>query len=55
MAVSYKARAGDVLRHGGEHPWDDRAAARAALDAWMAGREMVDLGLPTFGGRNPGF
>ncbi len=31
-----------------EHPWDDRAAARAALDAFLAGREMVDLGLPTF-------
>ena len=32
-----------------EYPWDDRTAARAALEAWLAGREMVDLGLPTFG------
>lgn len=31
-----------------EYPWDDRRAARAALDAFLAGREMVDLGLPTF-------
>ena len=32
-----------------EYPWDDRTAARAALDAFLDGREMVDLGLPTFG------
>ena len=31
-----------------EYPWDDRAATRAALEAWLAGRPMVDLGLPTF-------
>jgi UDP-N-acetylmuramoyl-L-alanyl-D-glutamate--2,6-diaminopimelate ligase len=31
-----------------EYPWDDRDATRAALDAWLAGEEMVDLGLPTF-------
>ncbi len=31
-----------------EYPWDDRTAARAALDAFLDGREMVDLGLPTF-------
>ena len=33
-----------------EYPWDDRRAAAAALEAWLAGREMVDLGLPTFDG-----
>jgi len=31
-----------------EYPWDDRDATRAALEAWLAGRPMVDLGLPTF-------
>ena len=31
-----------------EYPWDDRRAAMAALEAFLAGREMVDLGLPTF-------
>ncbi|MDX1613815.1 MAG: UDP-N-acetylmuramoyl-L-alanyl-D-glutamate--2,6-diaminopimelate ligase [Candidatus Promineifilaceae bacterium] len=31
-----------------EYPWDDRQAARAALDAMLAGRPMPDLGLPTF-------
>lgn len=31
-----------------EYPWDDRAAATAALEAFLAKREMVDLGLPTF-------
>ncbi|MCA9970584.1 MAG: UDP-N-acetylmuramoyl-L-alanyl-D-glutamate--2,6-diaminopimelate ligase, partial [Anaerolineales bacterium] len=31
-----------------EHPWDDRAATLAALDAFLAGEPMVDLGLPTF-------
>jgi len=31
-----------------EYPWDDRRAAAAALEAWLAGRPMVDLGLPTF-------
>ena len=34
-----------------EYPWDDREATRAALDAWLTGKAMVDLGLPTF---NPG-
>ena len=33
-----------------EYSWDDRRAAVAALEAWLAGREMVDLGLPTFDG-----
>ncbi len=33
-----------------EYPWDDREATRAALDAFLAGRPMVDLGLPTFDG-----
>ena len=32
-----------------EYPWDDRRAAEAALAAFLEGREMVDLGLPTFG------
>ena len=31
-----------------EYPWDDREATREALDAWLAGRPMADLGLPTF-------
>jgi UDP-N-acetylmuramoyl-L-alanyl-D-glutamate--2,6-diaminopimelate ligase len=31
-----------------EHPWDDRAATRAALEAFLSGEEMVDMGLPTF-------
>jgi UDP-N-acetylmuramoyl-L-alanyl-D-glutamate--2,6-diaminopimelate ligase len=31
-----------------EYPWDDRRAAQAALEAFLAGRPMVDLGLPTF-------
>lgn len=31
-----------------EYPWDDRTATRAALDAFLAGRPMVDLGLPTY-------
>ena len=31
-----------------EYPWDDRAAARAALAAWARGETMTDLGLPTF-------
>ena len=31
-----------------EYPWDDRRAAAAALEAFMAGQPMVDLGLPTF-------
>ncbi len=34
---------------GIEYPWDDRAATKAALTAWMTGEPMVDLGLPTFG------
>lgn len=36
-----------------EYPWDDRAATHAALEAYLAGRPMVDLGLPTFGYRGP--
>jgi UDP-N-acetylmuramoyl-L-alanyl-D-glutamate--2,6-diaminopimelate ligase len=32
-----------------EFPWDDVAATAAALDAFLARRPMVDLGLPTFG------
>ena len=31
-----------------EYPWDDREATQAALDAWLAGQPMADLGLPTF-------
>jgi UDP-N-acetylmuramoyl-L-alanyl-D-glutamate--2,6-diaminopimelate ligase len=31
-----------------EYPWDDRRAAAAALETFLAGRPMVDLGLPTF-------
>ncbi|MGH2537400.1 MAG: UDP-N-acetylmuramoyl-L-alanyl-D-glutamate--2,6-diaminopimelate ligase, partial [Candidatus Promineifilaceae bacterium] len=31
-----------------EYPWDDSKAARAALAAFLAGRPMPDLGLPTF-------
>jgi len=31
-----------------EYPWDDREAAAMALEAFLAKREMVDLGLPTF-------
>ena len=31
-----------------EYPWDDRAAARAAIAAWTRGEGMVNLGLPTF-------
>lgn len=31
-----------------EYPWDDVAAAEVALDAFLSGRPMVDLGLPTF-------
>jgi UDP-N-acetylmuramoyl-L-alanyl-D-glutamate--2,6-diaminopimelate ligase len=34
-----------------EHPWDDRDATRAALRAFLTGRPMLDLGLPTFGER----
>jgi UDP-N-acetylmuramoyl-L-alanyl-D-glutamate--2,6-diaminopimelate ligase len=32
-----------------EYPWDDRDATRAALDAFLAGKPMLDLGLPTAG------
>lgn len=32
-----------------EYPWDDRAATRAALDAFLAGQPMPNLGLPTAG------
>jgi UDP-N-acetylmuramoyl-L-alanyl-D-glutamate--2,6-diaminopimelate ligase len=31
-----------------EHPWDDREATRAALRAFLVGKPMVNLGLPTF-------
>ncbi len=31
-----------------EYPWDDRDATRAALDAFLAGQPMVDLGLPSY-------
>ncbi|MBP6016065.1 MAG: UDP-N-acetylmuramoyl-L-alanyl-D-glutamate--2,6-diaminopimelate ligase [Candidatus Promineofilum sp.] len=31
-----------------EYPWDDRAAARAALAAQQRGEAMADLGLPTY-------
>lgn len=34
-----------------EYPWDDRTAACAALDAFLSGRPMADLGLPTFSPR----
>ena len=36
---------------GTEYPWDDRHATRAALRAFLARQPMVDLGLPTFGGK----
>lgn len=54
------ARAGDLLLICGkgheqsmcfgvtEFPWDDRRATRAALEAFIHGRPMPDLGLPTF-------
>lgn len=54
------ARSGDVVLICGkghersmcfgttEYPWDDREATRVALQAWLAGEPMVDLGLPTF-------
>ncbi|MFZ1400815.1 MAG: UDP-N-acetylmuramoyl-L-alanyl-D-glutamate--2,6-diaminopimelate ligase [Candidatus Promineifilaceae bacterium] len=31
-----------------EYPWDDIHATEAALDAFLAGKPMPDLGLPTF-------
>ncbi len=31
-----------------EYPWDDRHATRTALDAWLNGRAMPNLGLPTY-------
>ena len=31
-----------------EYPWDDRQATVTALEAFLAGGEMADLGLPTF-------
>ena len=31
-----------------EYPWDDRTATRAALQAFLHGTAMPDLGLPTF-------
>jgi UDP-N-acetylmuramoyl-L-alanyl-D-glutamate--2,6-diaminopimelate ligase len=33
-----------------EYPWDDRDATRTALEAFLAGRPMPDLGLPTYAG-----
>lgn len=31
-----------------EYPWDDRTATRAALDAFLTGQPLSDMGLPTF-------
>jgi len=31
-----------------EYAWDDRTATVAALEAFLAGDQMIDLGLPTF-------
>jgi UDP-N-acetylmuramoyl-L-alanyl-D-glutamate--2,6-diaminopimelate ligase len=31
-----------------EYPWDDVMAAETALDSYLAGRTMPDLGLPTY-------
>lgn len=31
-----------------EYPWDDREATHAALDAFLVGQPLPDLGLPTF-------
>jgi UDP-N-acetylmuramoyl-L-alanyl-D-glutamate--2,6-diaminopimelate ligase len=31
-----------------EHPWDDVMAAETALNSYLAGRTMPDLGLPTY-------
>ncbi len=31
-----------------EYPWDDRQATAAALEAFLAGRPIPDLGLPTY-------
>lgn len=57
-----QARAGDLVLICGkgheqsmcfgiiEYPWDDRHATRTALDAWLNGREMPNLGLPTYSG-----
>jgi hypothetical protein len=36
-----------------EYPWDDREATRAALDAFLQGQPMPDLGLPTFAQDTP--
>lgn len=36
-----------------EYPWDDRQATVAALDAFLAGEPMPDLGLPTFSPSQP--
>lgn len=33
---------------GVEYPWDDRHATRTALQAFLSGRGMPNLGLPTF-------
>lgn len=55
-----KARPGDLVLICGkgheqsmcfgtvEYPWDDVQAATTALEALLAGKEMPDLGLPTF-------
>ena len=37
-----------------EYPWDDVQATEAALEMFLAGRPMVDLGLPTFGAEGGG-
>lgn len=31
-----------------EYPWDDRHAVRIAIEAYLAGKPMINLGLPTF-------
>jgi UDP-N-acetylmuramoyl-L-alanyl-D-glutamate--2,6-diaminopimelate ligase len=55
-----KARPGDVVLICGkgheqsmcfgtiEYPWDDVKAAETALEAYLAGTHMPDLGLPTY-------
>ena len=31
-----------------EYPWDDRQAALSAIEAYLSGKPMINLGLPTF-------
>ena len=33
---------------GVEYPWDDRHATRTALQVFLGGRPMPNLGLPTY-------